>query len=464
MGIPALALDRMHERVRWDWFRRYMPDPASLRPGTRMPSFWPEGRAANTEILDGNTDQQIKAIWAWLAGGAKADVPAGLIRSRQEVVVDKEAVIYRNFIEGAGARAIGVGYPEHANLAFDANNTSLAMIWQGGFIDMSRHSTDRGVGFEPPLGDQVVKLPGGAPFAVLGASDAAWPKDSGKAAGYRFLGYSLDDVRRPTFRYAFGGIRVEDTPVPKAVDVDVDDVPYPARHLIDNSVYFSFISQLRNFTCFITSRGCPYKCIFCEQGSKPFRARSPKNVVDELELCAKEHGIRELDFFDSSFTIRKDRVIEICAEINAIVASARAELVHVLQLPGVARLDLRCRELLDCVVQLGSAFSLGLAGVDSSCRLAGRSDLLPRHRPEVPKYLMCPRPGAAVSERRIFAWKLGRIAWRLGNGGNPRLQPSFDCAFHAAGIGWDFSLREKPRLPPQWNFLWGDSPAGAFHR
>ena len=221
MGIPALALDRMHERVRWDWFRRYMPDPASLRPGTRMPSFWPEGRAANTEILDGNTDQQIKAIWAWLAGGAKADVPAGLIRSRQEVVVDKEAVIYRNFIEGAGARAIGVGYPEHANLAFDANNTSLAMIWQGGFIDMSRHSTDRGVGFEPPLGDQVVKLPGGAPFAVLGSSDAAWPKDSGKAAGYRFLGYSLDDVRRPTFRYAFGGIRVEDTPVPKTVDVDI---------------------------------------------------------------------------------------------------------------------------------------------------------------------------------------------------------------------------------------------------
>jgi hypothetical protein len=103
----------------------------------------------------------------------------------------------------------------------DANNTSLAMIWQGGFIYMSRHSTDRGVGFEPPLGDQVVKLPGGAPFAILGASDAAWPKDSGKAAGYRFLGYSLDDVRRPTFRYSFGGIRVEDTPVPKAVDVDI---------------------------------------------------------------------------------------------------------------------------------------------------------------------------------------------------------------------------------------------------
>lgn len=103
---------------------------------------------------------------------------------------------------------------------------------------------------------------------------------------------------------------------PKQKDCNVDETPFPARHLIDNSLYYSFISQYRNFSCFITSRGCPYKCIFCEQGSKPFRARSPKNVVDELELCYREHGIRELDFFDSSFTIRKDRVIAICDEIQ----------------------------------------------------------------------------------------------------------------------------------------------------
>lgn len=221
MGIPALALDRMHERLRWDWFRRYMPDPAALRPGTRMPSFWPEGRAANTEILDGNTDAQIKAIWAWLAGGERADVPAGLIRSRQEPVVGKEPVFYRNFIEGAGSRAIGVGYPEHANLAFDANNQRLALIWQGAFIDTSRHSTDRGVGFEPPLGDHRVSLPDGAPFAVLASADAPWPKASGKAAGYQFLGYTLDAARRPVFRYRFEGVTVEDHPVPEAKDVDI---------------------------------------------------------------------------------------------------------------------------------------------------------------------------------------------------------------------------------------------------
>jgi anaerobic magnesium-protoporphyrin IX monomethyl ester cyclase len=103
---------------------------------------------------------------------------------------------------------------------------------------------------------------------------------------------------------------------PKPGDVDVNLAPFPARQLLDNSLYYSFISKYKNFSCFITSRGCPYKCIFCEQGSKKFRARTPKNVVDELEICHHELGIRELDFFDSSFTIRKDRVIAICDEIK----------------------------------------------------------------------------------------------------------------------------------------------------
>jgi radical SAM superfamily enzyme YgiQ (UPF0313 family) len=126
------------------------------------------------------------------------------------------------------------------------------------------------------------------------------------------LRQDLSRVRGIAYQQPDGTVVV----TPKQKDCNVDETPFPARHLIDNSLYYSFISQYRNFTCFITSRGCPYKCIFCEQGSKPFRARSPKNVVDELELSYREHGIRELDFFDSSFTIRKDRVIAICEEIQ----------------------------------------------------------------------------------------------------------------------------------------------------
>ncbi|MCK6505386.1 B12-binding domain-containing radical SAM protein [Myxococcota bacterium] len=145
-------------------------------------------------------------------------------------------------------------------------------------------------------------------YAVTGEAERALPALLGALVD----GGDLSQVKGIAFKRPDGAVVV----TPAASDVDVDLAPFPARHLIDNSIYYSFISQYRNFTCFITSRGCPYKCIFCEQGSKPFRARSPGNVVDELEICVKEHGIRELDFFDSSFTIRKQRVIDICDEIK----------------------------------------------------------------------------------------------------------------------------------------------------
>jgi anaerobic magnesium-protoporphyrin IX monomethyl ester cyclase len=97
---------------------------------------------------------------------------------------------------------------------------------------------------------------------------------------------------------------------------NISDAARPARHLQDNSLYYSFISKYKNFSCLMTSRGCPYRCIFCEQGGLKFRPRTPVDVVDEMEQGLRDHGIREYDFFDSAFTIQKDRVIEICKEID----------------------------------------------------------------------------------------------------------------------------------------------------
>jgi len=145
-------------------------------------------------------------------------------------------------------------------------------------------------------------------YAITHEAEVALPELLKALVG----GKDLSTIRGIAYRQPDGAVVV----TPKAADCDVNLAPFPARHLLDNSIYYSFISKYRNFSCFITSRGCPYKCIFCEQGSKAFRARSPKNVVDELEICVKEQGIRELDFFDSSFTIRRDRVIAICDEIQ----------------------------------------------------------------------------------------------------------------------------------------------------
>ena len=185
-----------------------------------MPSFWPGGVAANREILGGDADRQIGAIWAYLAGGKEADLPAGLVQGQQEIVADTEAVIYRNFIEGAGTRAIGVGYPEKANLAFDANEMRLALVWQGAFIDAAKHRTGRGDGFQTPLGVNVQKGPPGPPFAILENESAPWPAALGREGGYEFKGYRLDEKQRPAFRFTFRGAEIEDYPVAMPGEAD----------------------------------------------------------------------------------------------------------------------------------------------------------------------------------------------------------------------------------------------------
>jgi cytochrome c len=220
LGIPAIDLTRMYERLKPDWFERYLIDPPSLRPGTRMPAFWPEGNAVNKDILGGNTENQIHAIWAYLSKGAAGGLPPGLVQGKMELVADKEPVIYRNFIQGAGSRAIGVGYPEHVNLAFDANEVRLAMIWQGAFIDAARHRTGRGEGYEPPLGDRVTPLPSGPSFAVLNDLQQPWPTEAGKAAGYQMRGYQLNSARRPAFHYSWNGAAINDDPIPVQGELD----------------------------------------------------------------------------------------------------------------------------------------------------------------------------------------------------------------------------------------------------
>jgi cytochrome c2 len=81
LGISVMDMTEMAKRIEWDWFRRYLLDPASLRPGTRMPAFWPEGKATVPALLDGDTERQVAAIWAYLELGAGAAPPPGLLEN-----------------------------------------------------------------------------------------------------------------------------------------------------------------------------------------------------------------------------------------------------------------------------------------------------------------------------------------------------------------------------------------------
>jgi mono/diheme cytochrome c family protein len=219
-GVQGIDMLLMPKRLQHDWFYRYLLDPQKLRPGTRMPTAWTNGMTVLPDVLGGSTPKQIESIWVYLQDGGKAALPPGLNKHSIPLVADKEAIIYRNFIAGSGPRAIGVGYPEKANLSFDANDLRLALIWQGDFIDAGRHWNDRGAGFEQPMGENVVTLPAGVAFAVLNKDDEAWPTKSGKELGYQFRGYRTTTDGRPTFLYTYRGVRIEDFPNAVAGDAN----------------------------------------------------------------------------------------------------------------------------------------------------------------------------------------------------------------------------------------------------
>jgi len=95
---------------------------------------------------------------------------------------------------------------------------------------------------------------------------------------------------------------------------ELDELPIPARHLLDNKLY-KFPGLEEPVTTVKSSRGCPLNCSFCgytlAQGLR-FRFRSPEHVVRELVDLHRNHGLRQVVFRDPIFTTRKDRVRDIC--------------------------------------------------------------------------------------------------------------------------------------------------------
>ena len=99
---------------------------------------------------------------------------------------------------------------------------------------------------------------------------------------------------------------------------ELDILPYPSRHLVNNALYERPDTGLPQATV-QTSRGCPAACIYClaptVYGSK-IRVRSPQNVVGELEECVTKYGIRDFFFRADTFTWNKKWVMDLCKEIT----------------------------------------------------------------------------------------------------------------------------------------------------
>ncbi len=194
LGIQALDLSELDQRLRPEWFRSYLLDPAEYRPGTLMPPLWPGGQATVRDVLGGDAERQIAAIWSFIREGE--GVPEGFpdqTSGLYELVPKERPIIQRTFFEGAGTKAILVGFPGGINLAYDGANARPALVWRGAFFDAYQTWYSRSAPFEKPLGESVTAFP-----------------ETGVETGRHFRGYRLDDKGNPTFLFSEGDRQIEE--------------------------------------------------------------------------------------------------------------------------------------------------------------------------------------------------------------------------------------------------------------
>ncbi len=119
-------------------------------------------------------------------------------------------------------------------------------------------------------------------------------------------GKNLKDVKGLIYREE-GEIRKNP---PRPPIQNLDELPFPAWDLIPVEKYKEF--------SLITSRGCPYSCIYCCVGTiygHKWRGRSADNVIEEMGYLIKKYGAKHFAFVDDAFNLDIKRAKEICRKI-----------------------------------------------------------------------------------------------------------------------------------------------------
>ena len=115
---------------------------------------------------------------------------------------------------------------------------------------------------------------------------------------------ALASVPGVTFRSGTGRIvRNPDAPL-----IDLDQVPFPAFHLIGGVGWASYVSLE-------IGRGCPFSCTFCSTSSffrRRFRLKSPAAAIGQMKRLKREYGVDVLALVHDMFTVDRRRVVEFC--------------------------------------------------------------------------------------------------------------------------------------------------------
>ncbi|MCK9461234.1 MAG: B12-binding domain-containing radical SAM protein [Proteobacteria bacterium] len=132
---------------------------------------------------------------------------------------------------------------------------------------------------------------------------------------------------------------------PQRDEVPFDRLPSPTREIFDNGLYWSHVSQRKNYTVGMSSVGCPFSCDFCSMRRTGFVARSAEAVFEEMAAARRAHEIREFDWFDPVMLHDKGRVTELADRLIAgkldVIWSTRTRLEPLLESRRSGRVDER---------------------------------------------------------------------------------------------------------------------------
>jgi len=254
-GTRGPDLATTNQRVRYDWFVRWMHQPQRMVPGTKMPQVFLDGQSLVKTVHDGDGDKQLESLWAYFSLGPGLPLPSGMEAPKGIILAPGiEPEVMRTFLpDGAGTKGIAVGYPGGLNLAFDTQTNRLAYAWMGNFLDASPVWNARGGRPATVLGSKFYLSPPMNPWAITDSREApdydARKNDPSYGAALpdgktytgrmkvKFDGYRLDRAGQPTFQY-----EVSNDPGTAKLSVSENAMPVPIT--VANGITRRFVAEV----------------------------------------------------------------------------------------------------------------------------------------------------------------------------------------------------------------------------
>lgn len=200
-------------------------------------------------------------------------------------------------------------------------------------------------------------------YAFIGESDKSWPLFLKKYENKQNIAEVKGILLRDSNNVKFTGYA---DPI-----LDIDSIPFPARHLLKNDKYkIGTLQGIKKFATVVTTRGCPFSCIFCSTKvfGKKVRKRSPRLIVDEIKSIVDKYGIKHFHFINDALTLDRDIVLDMCDMIKKENLDITFE--------GSTRADLIDEELISKMASVGLIrLSFGLESVDKNVRRIMKKDL-----------------------------------------------------------------------------------------